>query len=346
MIARRGVYPTRRNCSGETGVFTESVTMNTQPVDKKDECRMPLGILDKFVFWRRGTREDLIEEHYVKLKSCYQICKQNESRFKMFPVITEKIEDLFGQPCTWNNGAYIEQLMIQLYTPEQLNVELDRKLYNIQVIQNQQNHSYYQKMRFDDHSEDEKRAALVRLVADLNNAYQANRLERDYSLETSLRTGIFFILSFVVFFMQYLFPESTRMIFKISEAGSKASLILTALSAGWMGAAFSMMMSLKRRLRESSLDDLGIQRRFGFIISRIFIGMGASMVMFYCLQSGLFEGQLFPEFNNMKTLVSQNVEQSIVNHKDQALLIIWCFIAGFSESLVPAILAKTEGLAR
>jgi len=38
-------------------------------------------------------------------------------------------------------------------------------------------------------------------------------------------------------------------------------------------------------------------------------------------------------------------ESNLLAHKDDknlALLIIWCFISGFSEKLVPSILSKTE----
>lgn len=324
--------------------------MDVQEKHDISECKTTDSLFGRLAFWKIPAREDLIEEYYVKLRSSYQICKQDAERFSKYPVITEKIDELFTQTCTLNNGAYIEQLMVCLYSPEQLQVEIDRKLYDIRGIQNQDRQGYYQKKNFGGLKDEEKRAAMVHLLSDLNSAYKTDLLERDYSLQTSLRTGIFFILSFFVFFMQYLFPGLTQYLFQITEAGTKGSLILTALSAGWMGAAFSMMMSLKRRLRESNLHDLGIQRRYGFIISRIFIGMGASMVMFYCLQSGLLKGDLFPVFQNIDELVSRAAEhmtpQSIITHKDQALLIIWCFIAGFSESLVPAILAKTEGMTR
>lgn len=324
--------------------------METPLIEEMQTCRTKESVIDKLAFWKKPAREDLIEEYYVKLRSNYQICKQDENRYSKLPLITEKIDELFSLPCTWNNGAFIEQLMVHLYSPEQLQVEIDRRLYDIRGIQSRDRQGYYQKKNFGGMKDEEKRAAMVHLLADLNSAYKTDLLERDYSLQAAIRTGIFFILSFFVFFMQYLFPSVTQYLFKIIEAGTKSSLILTALSAGWMGAAFSMMMSLKRRLNESTLYSLSLQRRFGYIIIRIFVGMGASCVMFYCLQSGLLKGDLFPVFQNTGELVSRIAEhttpQSIITHKDQALLIIWCFIAGFSESLVPAILAKTEGLAR
>jgi hypothetical protein len=301
-------------------------------------------------FSKKQMRDDLIDEYYVKLKANYQICRQNNSHFKDFPVITDKIEELFACEQTWNNGAYIEQLMVQLYSHEQLKVELDRKLLNIKRVECVGKDCPYDSREIDALGDLDKRAVLGRLIADLNSAYKTERLERTYTLQTSLRTGIFFMLSFVVFFMQYMFPETTEYLFNIKDAGTKTSLILTALSAGWMGASFSMMMCLRRRLKVSSLDDLRIQKKFGFIVSRIFIGMGASLVMFYFIQSGILRGDIFPVLQNANDTVSRISEHSspihIITHKNQALLIMWCFIAGFSESLVPAILAKTEGMAQ
>ncbi|MBU1168104.1 MAG: hypothetical protein KKD44_00930 [Proteobacteria bacterium] len=320
--------------------------MNTQCDNQDPSYNDSRTLMERLLFWKKPVRDDLIEEFYVKLKSNYQICRQNNSRFEEYRVLTEKIDELFTLENTWNNGAFIEQLMVQLYSPEQLQVELDRKLFDIQ----KDKAGYYEKKSCNSLGDVEKRAVLVRLLADLNSAYKTERLEREYTLRTSLRTGIFFMVSFLVFFMQYMFPDMTESLFNIKDAGTKTSLILTALSAGWMGASFSMMMSLKRRLRISNLNDLRIQSKFGFIVSRIFIGMGASLVMFYFIQSGILKGDIFPVLLNSNDIVSRITEQGvpirIITHKHQALLIMWCFIAGFSESLVPAILAKTEDMVR
>lgn len=324
--------------------------MKTQSKTPDSNWKKYRPLLDRAAFWKKPVRDDLIEEFYVKLQSSYQICRQNNPHFSEFQVITEKIDELFTLENTWNNGALIEQLMVQLYSPEQLQVELDRKLFDMQKVHGLDQSGFYDKMNYSGQGDTKKRAILVRLMADLNSAYKTERLERDYTLKTSLRTGIFFMFSFIVFFMQYMFPDLTETLFNIKDAGTKTSLILTALSAGWMGASFSMMMSLKRRMRASSLNDLRIQSKLGFIVSRIFIGMGASLVMFYFIQSGILRGDVFPVLLNSNDIVSRISEQElpirIITHKHQALLIMWCFIAGFSESLVPAILAKTGDMAR
>jgi hypothetical protein len=73
-----------------------------------------------------------------------------------------------------------------------------------------------------------------------------------------------------------------------------------------------------------------------FTISKIVTGFGAGLIMFYFLQSGLIKGIAFPEFTGDDHIILDGDFRSL------ALLIIWCFISGFSEKLVPGILSKTE----
>ena len=67
--------------------------------------------------------------------------------------------------------------------------------------------------------------------------------------------------------MPFLMPKLTLMVFNITP-NSKGAYILTALSAGWMGAAFSMLLSLKGNLTQTALKDLKVIHKFGYIFSQ------------------------------------------------------------------------------
>lgn len=98
-----------------------------------------------------------------------------------------------------------------------------------------------------------------------------------------------------------------------------------------------MLSSLKSRLEKSELDELKLMRPWVMLLSRALIGTGAGCVLYFFLRSGLLGGGAFPDLAALDT--------TPVTRKGLALLIIWCFIAGFSEKLVPSILEKTEGRA-
>jgi hypothetical protein len=63
--------------------------------------------------------------------------------------------------------------------------------------------------------------------------------------------------------------------------------------------------------------------------------------------SGLIDGALFPKFEKMamEWVSAPNGSMSmafVVPSKNLALVTVWCFLAGFSESLVPSLLSSTE----
>ncbi len=63
----------------------------------------------------------------------------------------------------------------------------------------------------------------------------------------------------------------------------------------------------------------------------MFFGIGAGSIVLFLFKSEILEGNMMPD-------LTVDITQS---GKEWALLIVWCFIAGFSEKLIPNMLSKT-----
>jgi len=127
--------------------------------------------------------------------------------------------------------------------------------------------------------------------------------------------------------------------------------LYTALTAGLFGAFFSRLMYLQTDGAKLSMDELGSAREFSSIALRGCVGMCGALVVFFFLQSGIVQGSLFPDFDKIGLELgtvpltegdATNVLRSLLPKQDLALLVVWCFLAGFSERLVPSILSSTE----
>ena len=75
--------------------------------------------------------------------------------------------------------------------------------------------------------------------------------------------------------------------------------------------------------------------------------MCGALILYYFLVSGLIDGSVFPHIEklgiNLVVVEPPGVHMAFATpSKDFALLTVWCFLAGFSELLVPSLLAKTE----
>jgi len=123
--------------------------------------------------------------------------------------------------------------------------------------------------------------------------------------------------------------------------------LVTALTAGLFGALFSRLLFIQNNWNALSLDELKSTVEFSSIFLRGIVGMCGAAIVFFFLHSDLIAGGLVPDFKKIG-LVLQKTEtgdvwpQLILPNRDLALLVVWSFLAGFSERLVSNILSTTE----
>ena len=118
--------------------------------------------------------------------------------------------------------------------------------------------------------------------------------------------------------------------------------LLVGMSAGLFGAAFSMLTQSQRRASQGTLDDVDMAVEWHTLVIRGAFGIGAATILYFFFQSGLLEGSLWPRLHALGVQDVGNSKALKVPNRDLSLLVIWCFIAGFSENFVPSVLVRTE----
>jgi hypothetical protein len=127
--------------------------------------------------------------------------------------------------------------------------------------------------------------------------------------------------------------------------------LYTALTAGLLGAFSSRLYGIQRQWANMNLDEVFLQREWPYTLLRAGVGLCGALVAYIFLRSGIAEGALFPKFASIRIELVNVTNGDTVSavemayampSKDLALLTFWCFLAGFSETLVSNILKSTE----
>jgi hypothetical protein len=231
---------------------------------------------------------------------------------------------------SWDDAYEIEQLFALLYSEKALLSEFSTRLEDARSVLGRDRANYYRRQRESTASSGELRQLLGTLIGDIQWSYRLDEARRWWARRATnlfITVTVLFGAMLVYVIVDYGTDAATQ-----PSVAAPLTIALTATAGAW-GATLSMISSLRTRLQGLQLRDLRMISAQTILLSRALIGVGAGLVLYLFLTSGLLEGSLFPVLEGTGGALAL---------RDFALLVIWAVVAGFSETLVPDLLTSTE----
>ena len=295
----------------------------------------------------------------VRLRSIEESSLETDGQRKIFHTVSEMLKGACsarsaGRDLEWDQVYKIERLIVLLYSGAQLRMEIGARLQELAA----ENVKEAESMRRDYESmlkpadgaavpdDATLRMFLLRIMEALHWNAKKKYLSRPIRKEGTkiILYGVF------VAFLLIIAPYVLLNFWGEEGIGKWWSVfaLYTALTAGLMGAFFSRLVDVQRRAGTFTLDEVFLHRELSYTLLRAGVGVCGALIIYFFLRSEFVSGPLFPVFEQVairyvRIPAGDAIGMAFVMPSQAlALLTFWCFLAGFSEQLVPNILAGTE----
>jgi hypothetical protein len=269
----------------------------------------------------------------------------------------------------WSIANEIEMLMVGVMDDHTLIVEMNRQLVDAKALNLTAYPDYRRMVEVAAGDPAQLRPILIRLIADVQGRFRKSYLLREYIAAYTARVSLIFSISTTVFIammigLAWMAQEHIEAVVFIQtdligppmlllpDVTRSFSSFYVALMAGLFGAAFSMMAQTKKRVEEATLEDMRANARFAMLLFRLGVGIGAAVILYFVFDTQILgESVIMPSLTRVGFDVSTDTTAlftaigALSPNSDLSLLMLWSFVAGFSEVLVPSILRQTEGVA-
>lgn len=276
---------------------------------------------------------------------------------------SQRIEDLLdplktvhtGDPPDWNIPNEIEILLVQLKKGPDLEVALDSALLTAEKI-GVPSFATLSKRREGLAKEDEKQALLAKLLRDTHNRYAERRLEREERWKAAGRMARLGVLltGLVIGIMILLGLEPNFKFwgtdYKLDHVALARQNTVVCVFFGILGAYLSRLIAFQNGSAKLSYDDLRNGYSGKYLFVRLLVGALSALIVYFVIAGRLIGGELFPQPEGLggfgplwQTYDGDSYSGPTSNF---AKLIVWSFIAGFSERFLPDSLSTLEAKSR
>ena len=323
-------------------------------------------------------KNEIIAHEWTTLETLWEGCKGNVAEperkriQELFPVEADRWRSGAEQ---WGKLNQAEQLVGMHLSGHQLAIEYDTllALARSRGLSSIATHEANKKL-FDgatDEAKPEQRAAYLALLHDLQSSFIETRFNRRLRRETAQRLFCFglgvlglAIAPLVVFWLVHkadiLAPGGVASAHQLFSSAPVFGLA-TVMGFGVLGAYFSRLMAFQTKLATLSFEEVMNLYQTRVLLVRLVVGLIGALIFYYVLRAGLVAGTAFPDLSRISVgeqlvwkLGSDGIAASqngklvpsgltiLAPTTELAKLIVWSFLAGFSERLISDTLERTE----